>query len=122
MHCCKFGVSFAWFDSNVNELLQSECVFQTSRCQASAFSSTCLCNLWFAEQTCSSLMRATSCMMSSVFSLRRAIAQYHQTICEVPSHFQYFQFKLYIYVSHRPFNDVNASLFMCLHGCAIACA
>jgi len=71
------------------------------------------------ERTCSSLMRATSCMMPSVFHLRRAIAQYHQTICELLSHFQYFKFKT-VYVSHRPFNDVNASLFVCLHGCAIA--
>ena len=27
-----------------------------------------------------------------------------------------------MYISHSPFNDWNASLFACLHGCAVACA
>ena len=27
----------------------------------------------------------------------------------------------YIYISHSPFNTGNASLFLCLHGCAVAC-
>ena len=29
---------------------------------------------------------------------------------------------IYIYISHSPFNVGNASLFVCLHGCAVACA
>jgi len=32
----------------------------------------------------------------------------------------YFKFDT-VYISHSPFNAWNASLFVCLHGCAIAC-
>jgi len=52
------------------------------------------------------------------------IAQYHQAICAVLSHFHALPtFKIYgIYTAHSPFNARNDSLFACLHGCAVACA
>ena len=52
------------------------------------------------------------------------IAQCHQPICTVLSHFHALPtFQIYgIYTWQSPFNVRNDSLFVCLHGCADACA
>jgi len=64
---------------------------------------------------------------AAVFPLKCATAQYHQTICVVLLHSrELLTFQIYhcigMYISHSPFNDWNASLFACMHGCAVACA
>jgi len=47
--------------------------------------------------------------------------QYHQTICVVLFSFSRTS-NLIRYISHIPLKVGNASLFVCLHGCAVACA
>jgi len=54
-----------------------------------------------------------------------AIAQYHRQFAQcylILAHFQHSKFSaVYIY-RYSPLNVENASLFVCLHGCAVACA
>ena len=61
----------------------------------------------------------------TVFPLKRAAAQSHQTLCAVKSHSRAlttFQTSYLIYISHRPFNASNSSLVGCTHGYALPCA
>jgi len=60
--------------------------------------------------------------MSSVPSKERKCAVPPDNLnSEISFSRTYFKFDI-VYISHSPFNAWNASLFVCLHGCAIACA
>jgi len=84
----------------------------------------CICLLICVLSPCSILchswtvltLRCANCASTHMHSCTRQFAQCYLilTYCK---HTKFYT----VHISHSPFNDWNASLFVCLHGCAIAC-